>query len=169
MGIIYKVTNNINGKCYIGKTISSLPRRKSQHMYEAKNERDNFVFRKAIRKYGRENFEWEIIERFNSREEMDKSEVKYIELYDSFYGTGKGYNMTKNGSSGMRGKKHSEETKEKLRSYRHTPEAKEKIRLATIERETWLNNGFTMKGRKHSEETKRRISETTKATKRRNR
>ena len=58
--IIYKVTNIINNKIYIGQTIHSLNIRKSQHErsheYEYKT-----AFSNAIKKYGKENFIWEII------------------------------------------------------------------------------------------------------------
>ena len=108
--IIYKVVNKINGKCYIGKTIKSLSKRKIKHIYDS-NRKSDFVFHKAIRKYGEENFEWKIIKTCNSVDEMDKSEIEYINKFDSFYGNGNGYNMTKDNSSGMRGRNHSKTAK----------------------------------------------------------
>ena len=58
--IIYKVTNIINNKIYIGQTIHSLNIRKSQH--ERSHEYGyKTAFSNAIKKYGKENFIWEII------------------------------------------------------------------------------------------------------------
>lgn len=55
--IIYKVTNIINNKIYIGQTIHSLNIRKSQH--ERSHEYGyKTAFSNAIKKYGKENFIW---------------------------------------------------------------------------------------------------------------
>ena len=60
-GIIYKCTNLINGKIYIGQTIKGLKRRKALHEITADKNR-GFYFHNAIRKYGKENFKLEIID-----------------------------------------------------------------------------------------------------------
>lgn len=93
---IYKHTNKINGKCYIGQTCRKNP-----------NERWNngkgyngTIFAKAIEKYGWDNFEHEIIEDgILSEEEANKREMYWIEYYNSYAGVsgGNGYNMTKGG------------------------------------------------------------------------
>ncbi len=57
--IIYKATNKINNKSYIGQTQHSLESRNSQHYRDYKD--SNTSFHKALRKYGKENFEWKII------------------------------------------------------------------------------------------------------------
>ena len=85
---IYKVTNKINGKVYIGQSVD-IGRRWRQHMTA---EDDNY-FHKAIQKYGVENFEWEVIEQCK-KSELDERESYWIEYYDSF---NKGYNCTKGG------------------------------------------------------------------------
>jgi hypothetical protein len=64
--IIYKITNLINGKVYIGK-------------HETKNINDNYfgsgkLIRRAIKKYGISNFKKEILFQFSSREEMNAKE-----------------------------------------------------------------------------------------------
>ena len=55
MGVIYKVTNLKNGKIYIGQT-NDFQRRKREHLNAAKKEKDNYLFHKALRKYGEESF-----------------------------------------------------------------------------------------------------------------
>lgn len=55
--IIYKVTNKINGKVYIGKTKYTLNDRKSQHFSECKLYNTHNKFHNALRKYERRNFE----------------------------------------------------------------------------------------------------------------
>lgn len=88
---IYKVTNKINGKVYIGQSVD-IGRRWRQHMTA---EDDNY-FHKAIQKYGVENFRWEVIEKCKKKD-LDEREIYWIEYYDSF---NKGYNCTKGGDGG---------------------------------------------------------------------
>ena len=60
-GIIYKATNLINNKVYIGQTIRRLEERIYYHYYRAEHELEiiHTHFINAIRKYGKENFQWE--------------------------------------------------------------------------------------------------------------
>lgn len=95
--IIYKVTNLINQKIYIGLTTKSLQERWQQHINSAKTKQDNFYFHKALRKYGVENFQIEEIDTANSIEELKQKEIYYISLYHScIYDSNycNGYNMT---------------------------------------------------------------------------
>ena len=85
---IYKVTNKINGKVYIGQSVD-IGRRWRQHMAAE----DDIYFHKAIQKYGVENFEWEVIEQCKKKD-LDEREIYWIEYYDSY---NKGYNCTKGG------------------------------------------------------------------------
>ena len=88
---IYKVTNKINGKVYIGQSVD-IGRRWCEHM----NAKDDIYFHKAIQKYGVDNFIWEVIEKCK-KSELDERESYWIEYYDSF---NKGYNCTKGGDVG---------------------------------------------------------------------
>ena len=107
--IIYKATNKIDGKCYIGQTIKGLKRRKQEHS----NAKDGCYFHNAIHKYGFDNFEWEVIEECDSKEELDEMEFHYIKQYDSFKPNG--YNLTLGGNKGTYGWIPSEETKNNIR------------------------------------------------------
>jgi group I intron endonuclease len=60
MGIIYVLTNKINGKQYVGQTIQTFKQRLSQHIYESKKDNPCMIIAKAIKKYGIENFDVKI-------------------------------------------------------------------------------------------------------------
>lgn len=115
-GIIYKATNLINGKCYIGQTKRSLEERKKSHFVDCFNKSYKSIFHNAIRKYGKENFEWEVVCECSSKSELREKEMKYIKENNSFSHSynSNGYNLTL-GGDGLSGHKHSDETKEKCR------------------------------------------------------
>ncbi len=95
--IIYKATNKINGKCYIGQTRHSIEYRKRRHLSCArKGVKTNFY--KAIRKYGEDNFEWEIICSTNDKQKLNELETFYITKYDSIKN---GYNMIDGGDNNI--------------------------------------------------------------------
>lgn len=88
---------------------------------------ENQVLYKTMRKYGIENFKFEIIEECEL-DELDEKENCYIEKYNTYIHAEKsnGYNMTIGGES-TRGYKHSEETKRKM------SEARKGKTLSTLE------------------------------------
>ena len=92
MAYIYKITNDVNGKNYIGKTELSIEQRFKQHCQDAFKDRckDRPLYR-AMRKYGLEHFHVSEVEQTDNPEER---EVYWIEQYDSFK---TGYNATKGG------------------------------------------------------------------------
>lgn len=94
-GLIYKVTNNTNGKVYIGQTIRSLATRWNRH------KRDSACTRLAgaIKKYGKENFSIEIIDRANNTDELNKKEIFWIAHYKS-NDRRNGYNIQLGGRCG---------------------------------------------------------------------
>jgi len=75
--IIYKATCLVNNKIYIGLTKNSLHNRKWRHLYYAKTGIGN-IFHSAIRKYGKENFIWEIIDTAKTYKELQKKEIIWI-------------------------------------------------------------------------------------------
>ncbi len=100
-GYVYIITNNVNDKVYIGETLSPLKKRFRQHCWAAYNESfRNFYFYRAIRKYGKENFEIQELERVvDTDRKIVKSKIleleeKYIKEYDSF---NNGYNSNTGG------------------------------------------------------------------------
>jgi group I intron endonuclease len=182
-GIIYKATNKINGKSYIGQTVKPLNKRINNHISEALNEINDFYFHKAIRKYGEENFIWEIIAECNSLEELNIAEIKLIKKYYTFKN---GYNLTKGGegvlglcgeASPMYGKKHTKEAKKKMsessmgeKNWMYGKYGKDCPNFGKIRsEETKKKQSESMKGenhpnygKHHSEETKKRISKSRK-------
>lgn len=96
MGYIYKITNQINNKVYIGQTVKSLQKRFTQHKNNSNKEYfSQIVLYKAFNKYGIENFFFEEIEQVPN-ELLDEREKYWIEYYDSYFN---GYNSTLGGRS----------------------------------------------------------------------
>lgn len=94
---IYKYTNKINGNSYIGQSVK-LNRRKIEHSTNYCNplsKEYNSTIHQAFRKYGYENFDYEILEECTT-DELDDREIYFIDLYDTYYN---GYNNTKGGDN----------------------------------------------------------------------
>lgn len=103
MGFIYKVTNKINGKVYIGKTVHSVERRMLEHKNESKTNTFGRPFHCAIQKYGFDNFSVETLEEVDNSI-LDSREMFWISFYRSYVGfTGSnGYNATKGGDGTLK-------------------------------------------------------------------
>lgn len=92
MAYIYKITNDINNKVYVGKTDYSIEKRFNEHWRDAnKPSREHRPLYAAMRKYGKEHFHIEVIEETNN---PDEREVFWIEQLNSFH---YGYNATHGG------------------------------------------------------------------------
>jgi len=105
---IYKVTNKINNKIYIGFD-SQWPKRMISHFYKFRsNKAKHSALHLAIKKYGWDNFKWEVI--YQSKEKdhtLKEMEPLFIKEFQSFKN---GYNLTE-GGEGTFGKKQSEKNK----------------------------------------------------------
>lgn len=127
---IYKFENKINGKVYIGQSVN-IEKRYSEHLRV--NNKDKSIFHFAIRKYGLDNFSFEIIEECEPQK-LDELEIMYIQLYKSLHP--QGYNLTSGGRSKW---KTCLETKEKIKKAKtgikckpFTQEHKDKIAFSKI-------------------------------------
>lgn len=163
--LVYKHTSPSN-KVYVGITSSKNPNVRwglNGNGYTRSNQQKRFS--SAIKKYGWDNITHEILEYSLSYKDAQSKEKYYIKLYDSYKN---GYNMTKGGEHSARlGKKHSEETKEKIRLSRIGTtmplETRKKIGEANKKR---ICSEFTrqkisnsQKGICFSEEHKKKLSE----------
>jgi hypothetical protein len=166
--VIYKATNKVNGKIYVGKTVEELARRRKRHLWTARSGSE-CVFPRAIRKYGIDGFEFEVLCRCSSEEELDQKEVEMIRLLNSKKPIG--YNMT-DGGEGTSGREVSEEVREKMRACmtgrKHTREARARISAGHIgikhteetkakHRAAMIGNKINL-GRKATDETKAKLS-----------
>lgn len=105
IGYIYKTTNLINGKIYIGQHKNSEPN--LNYFGSGK------ILFKALKKYGKNNFIVEVLLWCETIEQLNKAEIDFIKAYDS---TNKniGYNISLGGFSFMKGLRHSKESIEKI-------------------------------------------------------
>ena len=140
--IIYKITNLLDKKIYIGQTQRTLEERMREH---CRNSRASYIDR-TIKKYGIENFFVEIIETCKTVEELNEREIFWIKFFDCKFPNG--YNLT-DGGEGSNGYKATPELSAKLSKMRkgrkNTPEQRAKI-------------SASLKGKIFSEETKAKIS-----------
>lgn len=129
--IIYKATNLINNKIYIGQTTESLETRIGKHWRKAKSEYSrgltSVYFHNALLKYGLENFKWEVIDTANNIDELNDKEIYWIDKLQAQI-KGIGYNETSGGKSGFK----SQEVKDKISRKKienwQDPELAEKMR-----------------------------------------
>ena len=96
MGFIYKITNLVNDKKYIGKTTLTIEARWKKHCYEVYRNKYQYTLYKAIRKYGIENFSIEQIEEVEDIQ-LNEREKYWIQYFNTYSGNGKGYNDTYGG------------------------------------------------------------------------
>lgn len=178
---IYLTTNLINGKKYIGKHFGEL-----NDSYLG----SGTLLKKAIDKYGENNFKKEILYISSSNEENNKKEIEFISAFnavesDNFYNLASGGDggdifhslplekqeqIKKNASqknkgngNGMYGKHHSQETKQKLKQIDKSYTQTESFKKTMSSVTTGNKNG--MYGKKHTEEAKKKMSEKKKGKK----
>ena len=148
MGVIYKATNLINGKLYIGQTIdfvSRVTKHKSdaRHAFERK---DSSYFHKAMHKYGVDNFKFEIIEKIDNSllNEREKFWIKELNTFAP-----NGYNLTLGGDAfdGFVRKQTEEEKKKRketlIKYYENNPELKKERQQKT--KKLWENAEYRIK------------------------
>ena len=99
MMVIYKITNLLNGKIYVGKNSNN---RKSYYG-------SGKYIKRAIKKHGKQNFNKEILQECSSLDELNSSEIFWINKFDCKYPNG--YNFSDGGAAGFSGCKHSEMSK----------------------------------------------------------
>lgn len=150
-GYIYMTINVLNGKRYIGQKISD------KFLTKYKYAGSGMIIRQHIKNNGVDHLAVELLDTANSKEELDRKEIYWIEYYNAvedpmFYNLAEGGN--RNNMS------HFDQDREAIRRERisnslkgrhHSEETKRKISLGNIGNKNSL-------GRKHSEESKRLMS-----------
>jgi group I intron endonuclease len=134
-GSIYLITNLVNGKKYVGQTVSSLAQRWREHQSDA-NRGCNFALHCAIRKYGRKAFTVELLAE-SLQPFLDELERVFVFLHGSQAGQ-HGYNLT-GGGQGMRQYRISELTRIRMsesakarKRQPHSEETKQKMAVSKI-------------------------------------
>jgi group I intron endonuclease len=160
-GIIYKITNTVNGKSYIGQTIKSESERWATHLKDAVAG-SGYGLHRAIRKHGDSSFSVEVIAE-STEEFLDELEIFFIRLYNTQ--SQFGYNMT-SGGDGCRGCKWTDESRANLSAAKkgthHSDETKRKIGLSHKSRKLSATQVEQMRknqtGKKTSVETRKAMS-----------
>lgn len=93
MAYIYLITNTLNNKVYVGKTVTTVAERYSKHLWSAKNEFDNCAIHHAMKKYGIEYFNVQELEKCDINL-INEREQYWIQYYNSYIN---GYNETLGG------------------------------------------------------------------------
>lgn len=167
-GYIYKITNKINNKIYIGKTKNSIHSRWVNHVWISNTKKQlTTKLHRAIHKYGVQNFIIEEIEKC-LLEDLDKREIywiKYLKSTDNSIG----YNICRGGEGGTGGDHfkehhHSLETREKMSlnrkgkfnsNYNNHWNQSDELKRLHSKLSSGKNNG--MYGKHQSSETKEKI------------
>ena len=133
---IYKITNAVDGKFYVGQTINGIHYRLRKHK-ELALRGGGYKLGAAIRSHGAENFTTEVLEVCESREHLNEREAHYISTLKPHYNLcwGPQFHLSPESiakmANSLRGKKHSEETKAKRNAsiknfYKNNPDVLKK-------------------------------------------
>lgn len=175
---IYKITNKINGKFYIGSSVD-VKRRWYMHKFDLRKGKHHSPYlQNAWDKHGEENFVFSVL--FETKKELLVEKEQELLDMTKCYNREIGYNIGKVAGAAFTGKTHTEEAKRKIseanRGNTHSAETRRKIAETsrgrvhskeTREKISKLMKGrpSPMKGRKATEETKRKMSKSLKGIK----
>jgi group I intron endonuclease len=144
-GSIYKITNKINGKIYIGQTTKTIKQRWYEHLYT--NPTRKYILHKSMDKHGRDNFEIEELAVAFNAEELDRLEVQFINELNTL--DPNGYNLELGGN---KYKKLSQSIKDKIKDSNSGFKCKQpnqrhvtSLDLKTGIEQSYLNLGFAEK------------------------
>jgi len=144
-GIIYRITNKINNKVYIGQTVYDFDKRYCNNLVRCTH---NNHLKSSIIKYGIDNFKIDKeIDKAFSKEELNDKEIYWIKFYNCMKPNG--YNLCEGGGN--------------TKGYHHTEETKAKFRACKVGLNWGKDNPFY--GKTHSDETKARFSKLRKGRK----
>lgn len=145
-GIIYRITNLVSGKCYIGQTTQDGWKRWYAHRYEARKAKPRWPIHKAIAKHGSDSFIFEIVDRCSDRRTLDGRECFWIAREGSL--SPRGYNATA-GGKGISGFKMPEDACRRLG---------DRMRGRVVSKETGQRISASKRGKRMSDETRQRMA-----------
>jgi len=154
---IYKITNKVNGKIYVGSSINVFNRWRVHKCCLINNEHHSILLQRAWNRHGEQNFVFEVVEEVSKKEKLIEREQHYLDVLKPEY------NICKIAGNTL-GFKHSEEAKQKISASlkgeknhnfgkHRSEEARQKLSEA---QKGEKNHNF---GKHRSEETKQKISE----------
>jgi group I intron endonuclease len=145
---IYKWTHKETGKVYIGQSVQKPNRRRLEHISGARHTNKSYHFHNAIRVYGVEAFDWEVLDYADNVDHLNALEKKYIEEYNSIE---EGYNIRQGGDN----KLHSEDSKKRMSKAQKAAHARRRDNGGDG---GWKRrDGGPMKGKAFSEDHKRKV------------
>lgn len=145
---IYKWTHKESGKCYIGQSIQEPNQRRLEHISGSRYTKKTYHFHNAIKKYGIDSFDWEVLDYTYTLEELNDLEEFYINKYNSI---NEGYNIRQGGNN----KLHSKESKKRMSEAQKAAHARRKTEGKDG---GWVRkDGGPMKGKNCSEEHKKKV------------
>lgn len=150
-GVVYKITNLVNGKLYFGITRCTIQKRWREHKCNSSNGRKKNFINKAISKYGYENFKIELFKTCYSSEQLYNSEIYFISKYKS-NDNKFGYNNSIGGEKSTLGSKRSLEARAKISA------AQKGLKRMPCKEETKIKIGNAHRGVKLSDEHKANMS-----------
>lgn len=148
---IYCIANKLNGKIYIGSSVN-FDERKYEHFYKLeRNKHENIYLQRSYLKYGKDAFEFKVLEYIKNVEKLTEIEQSYLDIH--WDNQNNCYNILPTAGS--------------LLGYKHSKESKLKMSKSLIGNTRWLGKHHTeatkqklrekLKGRTRSEETKQKM------------
>lgn len=182
---IYLITDLSNNKKYVGQVIKhrGYMSRFNEHLRSVEHT-NNRLLSNAIKKHGKESFTVELIEDDIPENIIDEREQYYIQFFDTFYMSDKGYNMTI-GGQGVHQYKHTQADRDKIsasskkfweelrnnpdklqernkkisKAHKHPKTEEHRKHLSEAAKKRFEKECGTFKGKHHTEATKKIISE----------
>lgn len=134
---LYRITNKINGKIYIGQSVDTV-RRWYEHKREAAQEKPSMAISCAIKKYGNDAFEFEVIACCKTWDDANEIETLLVLQYDSLINNGKGYNVSLGGTVAPK----SEKWKQSMREWRASLSPEERAQISKKQSEATTKQIF---------------------------
>ena len=156
MGYVYKITNTVNNKAYIGISIHEPEKRRiRQHLSGSKE--GNRLIARAIKKYGKDAFTYEILEANVFDEFLPDLEVAYIANFNTV--APHGYNLTSGGEHAIPSEETRRKMSESLKGRTLSEEHRRKISDAGKNRSAETHRKISEANKNPSAETRRKISD----------